>query len=84
MNSGIDKLIGLLICASATEDCYSKHYDRCVNQYPSSTVVKSNSTSVNDEDDEITWFNWVRISGKVHLEEINSNAPALLDNVDEQ
>ena len=34
--------------------------------------------------DEVSWFNWVRISNKIHLQEMNGDMPTLLDNIDDQ
>ena len=51
-----------------------------MNQHPSSILIESCSTNVNDGDNEIKWFNWIRNDNRVRLQEINSNVPALLDN----
>lgn len=54
-----------------------------MDQIPSSILASSCSTNVNDEDNEIIWFNWIRNNNKVRLHEIKSNVPALLDSIDE-
>ncbi|CAF5070990.1 unnamed protein product, partial [Rotaria sp. Silwood1] len=51
---------------------------------PSCIIQPTCKGDIDDEDNEIRWFNWVRVSGKVSLQEISGNIATLLGKIDEQ
>ena len=61
--------------------------DKCSNKLPSSILRQSFSGLSNQnirDDEDITWFTWLRISNKINLQEIKGSISMLLDSIDEQ
>ncbi|CAF4054315.1 unnamed protein product, partial [Rotaria sp. Silwood1] len=46
--------------------------------------MTTDSKFSNSEDEEISWFNWVRTLGKMNLQETQGDVSTLLDTIDEQ
>ncbi|CAF4040399.1 unnamed protein product [Rotaria sp. Silwood1] len=80
----IEQLIKSLLCTSSTEQCYSQKCSNCQDKFPSCILTKTDSEYSNVEDDEISWFNWVRTLGKIHLQEIHSDESTLIGTIDDQ
>ncbi|CAF1473084.1 unnamed protein product, partial [Rotaria sordida] len=80
----IEQLIKSLLCTSSTEQCYSQKCGNCRDKFTSCILTKTDSEYSNVEDDEISWFNWVRTLGKIHLQEIHSDVSTLIGTIDEQ
>lgn len=72
------------MCQTRTESCFFNSCDTCRNNHPSSILRTTANISSIDENENLTWFNWLRVNGNVHLQEINSNLSNFLDNIDEQ
>jgi hypothetical protein len=66
------------------EICHTRQCDDCGDRLPSHIIRATCKVDIDDEDNVIRWFNWVRASGKVNLQEISGNIATLLDKIDDQ
>ncbi|CAF3815158.1 unnamed protein product [Rotaria sp. Silwood1] len=80
----LQQIIDSILCTSPMEACHTRECDDCGDRLPSCIIQPTCKGDIDDEDNEIRWFNWVRVSGKVSLQEISGNIATLLGKIDEQ
>ncbi|CAF4215535.1 unnamed protein product [Adineta steineri] len=80
----LQQIINSTLCTSHTEECYTKECEDCGDRLPSIIIKPTCKGDPDDEDNEIRWLNWIRILGKVSLQEISGNIATLLGNIDQQ
>ncbi|CAF5114774.1 unnamed protein product, partial [Rotaria sp. Silwood1] len=80
----LQQIIDSILCASPTEACYNSQCDDCGDGFASDIVKPTCQGDIDDNGNQIRWFNWVRVLGRVNLQEISGNVSTLLDKIDEQ
>ncbi|CAF1546445.1 unnamed protein product [Adineta ricciae] len=80
----LQQLTDCILCTSTTESCYTEQCDDCGDRSPSDIMRLTCKGDIDDEDNEVRWFNWIRTSGKVSLQETSGSMATLLSKIDEQ